>query len=54
MHLSPVPAPSIMVRLPADGKGFLEIQLLRKSFDQMENITAQILQGRVHERGFGP
>jgi len=44
LHLSPVPALRIVVRAPENG-GFNMPQLLRKSFDSMDNITAQIMAG---------
>lgn len=44
MHLSPVPALRIRVRLPDDPSGGFDMpQLLRKSFDSMENVTWQLL-----------
>ena len=44
MHLSPVPALSILIRRTgALGPGFDMPQLQRKSFDSTENVTAQIL-----------
>ena len=44
MHLSPVPALSILIRTNGPpGRGFDMPQLQRKSFDSTENVTAQIM-----------
>jgi hypothetical protein len=43
IHLSPVPALRIVVHTPENG-GFDMPQLLRKSFDSMDNITTQIME----------
>ena len=52
MHLSPLPALSVVVRIPGNGeRGFSMPQLLTKSFDSMDNVTAQIMQQRQFEGG---
>jgi hypothetical protein len=44
MHLSPVAALHIVVRVPENERGFDMPALLKKSFDSMENITNQIME----------
>ena len=44
MHLSPVPALRIVARAAENSRGFNMPQLLRKSFDSMDDITAQVME----------
>ena len=54
MHLSPVPALSILIRRTGGpGQGFGFPQLERKSFDSTENVTAQIM-SRTSQSVGGP
>jgi len=46
IRLSPVPALRIVVRAPGNGEPFDMPQLLTKSFDSMDNITALIIKGK--------
>lgn len=44
MHLSPVPALRVVVRMPEEGRAFSMPALLKKSFDSMDNITNQVME----------
>jgi hypothetical protein len=47
IHLSPVQALSIRIRMPENGnQGFEMPQFLRKTFDSMENVTNDVMNGR--------
>lgn len=46
VHVSPVQALRIRIRMPEDtNQGYEMPQFLRKTFDQMENVTGEIMQG---------
>lgn len=44
VHLTPVPALRLVIRLSSSDAEFVMPQLLRKSFDSMENITNSLIQ----------